>query len=273
VDATGRDTLLANQFGSKRRNRSHNSAAVFSHFQGVERRCGIDEGNITIAWFDYGWFWAIPFKDGTTSVGAVCWPSYLKTRKTELDQFLWDSIALCPSLAERMKNARMLMPAQAAGNYSYENAAMSGPNFLMVGDSFAFIDPVFSSGVHLALNSAFLGAEVVDAGLSGSMQYPRLVQNFERQVRRGIGTFSWFIYRFTQPAFRSIFMTERNIFGMQEAVLSMLAGDVFHRSFSKNAPLFLFKLSYYLNALADLKNNVKAYQRRHPRHVALLTQD
>ena len=72
VDASGRDTLLASQLGTKERNPRNNSAAIFGHFTGARRLEGQAEGNITIVWFDHGWFWFIPLADGTTSVGAVC---------------------------------------------------------------------------------------------------------------------------------------------------------------------------------------------------------
>ena len=81
---------------------------------------------------------------------------------------------------------------------------MSGDGYLMVGDAFAFIDPVFSSGVHLALNSGTRGGKVVDAYLRKSPEYAAQLQEFERMVRRGIKTFSWFIHRFNQPAFRGV---------------------------------------------------------------------
>ena len=80
VDASGRDTLLANQLGCKKKNARHNSSALYAHFTGVERLPGKLEGNITIFWFAHGWFWLIPLADGTTSIGAVCWPYYLKSR-------------------------------------------------------------------------------------------------------------------------------------------------------------------------------------------------
>ena len=112
IDATGRDTFLSTQLGGKKPNREHKSAAVFSHFACVARQTGLDEGNISVARFKDGWFWMIPFKDGTMSVGAVCWPYYLKARKTGLDAFLWDTIGLCPPIAERMREARLLTPAQ-----------------------------------------------------------------------------------------------------------------------------------------------------------------
>lgn len=261
VDASGRDTFLSGQLGGKYRNPHHNSAAIFGHFEGVTRLPGRDEGNISIVWFDHGWWWIIPFKDGTTSVGAVCWPSYISTRKVPLEQFLWDTIALCQPVAERMANAKLLGQAYAAANYSYRRTAMRGDGYLMVGDAFAFIDPVFSSGVHLALNSATLGAEVVDAYLRKSPDYAHHAKEFERLVRLGVKTYSWFIYRFTQPAFRALFMSEGSIFKMEEAVLSILAGDAFGKSPTR-VPLLLFKIAYYLVYLFHFRENQAAYRRR-----------
>ncbi len=261
VDASGRDTFLSSQFGGKYRNPSHNSAAVFGHFEGVKRLPGRDEGNISIVWFDHGWWWIIPFKDGTTSVGAVCWPSYISTRKVPLEQFLRDTIALCPPVAERMANAKLLGQAYAAANYSYRRQNMSGDGYLMVGDAFAFIDPVFSSGVHLALNSATLGADVVDAYLKKSSEYGHCLNTFEKTVRFGVKTYSWFIYHFTQPAFRNLFMSEGSILKMEEAVLSILAGDAFGKSPTR-IPLFLFKIAYYLVYLFNFRENRAAHERR-----------
>jgi flavin-dependent dehydrogenase len=74
VDASGRDTFLATHLGCKQKNRRHNSAALFGHFRNAQRLPGRAEGNISILWFEHGWFWFIPLADGTTSVGTVCWP-------------------------------------------------------------------------------------------------------------------------------------------------------------------------------------------------------
>src|SRR6185436_5735859 len=123
VDASGRDTFLANRFGIKRRNRYHNSAALYGHFTGAHRLPGKQAGNISMFWFDHGWFWFIPLLDGTTSVGAVCWPYYLKSRKTDPTTFFLDTVALCPPLAGRLENAKLVAPATATGNYSYQSSA------------------------------------------------------------------------------------------------------------------------------------------------------
>src|SRR5271169_4059133 len=115
VDASGRDTLLASRFDIKHRNPKHASAAIFGHFTGARRATGKAEGNIALFWFDHGWFWFIPLADGTTSVGAVCRPHYFKSRTTDLREFFMATIALCPPLAERLKDATLASPVTGTG--------------------------------------------------------------------------------------------------------------------------------------------------------------
>jgi flavin-dependent dehydrogenase len=227
IDATGRDTLLSKKLGLKKKNPNHGTAAIFGHFKNVVRRPGADQGNISIYWFDHGWMWFIPLHDDVMSIGAVCWPEYLKTRKGTTEEFLLDTIKLAPKAYERMKDATLLNEVRATGNYSYTSERMSGPGWLMVGDAFAFIDPVFSSGVYLAMNSGRFGAEIVDRILRDPSSEARAHEEFEKRIRKGVGTFSFFIYRFTTPGMRWIFQNPRNIYRLEEAVISMLAGDVF----------------------------------------------
>jgi flavin-dependent dehydrogenase len=271
VDASGRDTFLSGQLGGKHRSKKHGSAAVFGHFSGVTRLTGLDEGNITAGWLNDGWCWLIPFKDGTMSVGIVCHPDYLKSRRTSLDQFLLDTLRQSPPIAKRMEHARPLTPAYAAANFSYRRASMSGEGYLVIGDAFAFIDPVFSSGVHLALNSGTLGAGVVDAFLRGASDYPMRLKEFERTVRRGIDTFSWFIHRFNQPAFESLFVSTNRPHKMERAVLSLLAGDVFMQSKAR-LPLFLFKVVYYAVFVLNWKENWAVARRRKRGTRAIVTE-
>jgi hypothetical protein len=102
---------------------------------------------------------------------------------------------------------------------------------------------------------------VVDAYLHGHAQAGQKARQFEGAVRQGLKTYSWFIYRFTQPAFRNLFMAPKNTFRIQEAVLSVLAGDVFGKTQTKR-PIFLFKFFYFLFAMLDLKANLVQYRRR-----------
>jgi Dehydrogenases (flavoproteins) len=265
VDASGRDTFLSDRFGIKRKNKQHASAAIFGHFRNARRNSGANEGNITIVWFEHGWLWFIPLRDGTTSVGAVCWPAYMKSRTTDPTTFFMQTIALAPEIANRLTNAELTAPVTATGNYSYLSERMTGDGYLMVGDAWAFVDPVFSSGVLLAMNSSTLGAEVVDAVLKDPAQAPQLYREFDRTVRQGVKTFSWLIYRMTSPVIRKLFMAPRNVFGVQSAVVSLLAGDVF-RSGPVRPRLYLFRVIYYLNFLATLPTALRAW-RKHRRDI------
>jgi flavin-dependent dehydrogenase len=248
VDASGRDTLMAGKLAIKQRNRRHASAAVFGHFTGARRLPGKAEGNITIFWFDHGWFWFIPLADGTTSIGAVCPPEFMKARKTDVTSFLASLIAQCPALAERLADAQMTGPATATGNYSYRAGQMSGKKFLLLGDAYAFIDPVFSTGVFIAMKSAFLGADVVTACLHRpGPEADRARHQFEAEVRDALDRFSWYIYRINTPAMRDLFMAPRNLFRMQEAMMSLLSGDVFHNSPIRSR-LLLFKGLFYIKS-------------------------
>ncbi len=261
VDASGRETLLAAQLGMKQRNRRHNSAAMFGHFSGARRLPGKAEGNITIFWFDHGWFWFIPLVDGTTSVGAVCRPAYFKSRKGDLDAFFADTIRMCPAIAERLSEATQLAPVTGTGNYSYRAERMSGENYILLGDAFAFIDPIFSAGVYFAMNSAFVGADAVEACLDGRPNAARALQKFDASTRRGIDTFSWYIYRATRPALRNMFMSPHNILGIESAMLSLLAGDVFRRS-TVRARLVVFKAIYYISSVLTPRRTFDAWLRQ-----------
>ena len=249
VDASGRDTFMSSSNGWKTRNPRHGSAAVFGHFRGVKRRPGEDQGNISLYWFDHGWVWMIPLQNDIVSVGAVCRPTYLKTRTGSLDDFLARTLNGIDEIRERMVNARAEVPAQATGNYSYLSTRMDGPGFLMVGDAFAFIDPVFSSGVYLAMSSAVRGVKVAEAWLSGNrLKYALARWRYHRETRRGLRVFSWFIYRFTSPTMTMLMSDPRNVLQVVQAVVSMLAGDVYHNRKVRQR-LLVFKTIYNVSWL------------------------
>ena len=262
LDASGRDTFLGNRFKAKQRNKKHNSTAIYGHFSGAERNPGKAEGNITIYWFEHGWFWFIPLADGATSVGAVSWPYYLKTRnKKPLEQFLQETIALCAPLRERLQHAQLISPVEATGNFSYVCDRTHGSNYLLLGDAYTFVDPVFSSGVMLAMHSAFVGADTVDTCLRQPQQAAAALKKFDRLMRIGPKEFSWFIYRVTNPALRDMFMAPRNIFRVKEALLSVLAGDVFGKT-PIQRPLRIFKGLYYGASLVNFRRTLLAWRAR-----------
>lgn len=252
IDASGRDTLLGNKFRIKRKNDKHQSAAIFAHFNDVERRPGEDAGNISIYNFEFGWCWFIPLRDGVMSVGCVCWPEYLKQRKGENDAFLMNTLKRMPDAWRRMQGASMTGPVRVTGNYSYQCSRMSGPGWIMAGDAWAFVDPVFSSGVYLAMHSGLRCAEVVDCALREPASEARMQRAFDTRIRRGVRAFSWFIYRFNSPVMRGLFAAPRNVFRLEDGVISMLAGDVFDNA-RVRLRLRMFQVLYAIASVFSLR--------------------
>ena len=254
IDASGRDTFLGNQLKLKQRHARHRSAAVFAHFSGVERREAPWTGNISIYRFrtgsGQGWIWLIPLTHDITSIGAVLLPEHLKERGGALEPFLMNILHSVPALKMRMANARLHGNLEATGNYSYECRELAGPRWIMAGDSLAFVDPVFSSGVYLAMHGGMRAAELVDSVLEGAPER-KLQRAYARELRAGIREFSWFIVRFTTPAFAWLFANPSNTMKIEEAIVSMLSGHVFDARRTLRR-LRLFKSLYYIRSLLKL---------------------
>jgi flavin-dependent dehydrogenase len=243
VDATGRSTLLGTALRLKRRHHRHNSAALFAHFAGVRLREGQDCGNISIYRFPAGWVWMIPLPGDCMSIGAVCYPEYLKERRGSNAEFLLETLSRIPGARDRIKGARIIGHLHATGNYSYSCSRIGGHRWIMVGDALAFLDPIFSSGVYLAMTSAERAAEVVAGALREPRREAALQRGYARFIRGGLDQLSWFIYRFNSPAMARLFAHPRDVLRVEQAMVSMLAGDVFssHRVWWR---LQLFKVLY-----------------------------
>jgi len=244
IDASGRDTFLAAHMQVKQRNPHNNTAAMFAHYRNVAPFAEQEDGNITIHLFEHGWFWMIPLPDDVMSVGCVSNQAFFKRRTGAIDDFLADTIAATPSMAKRMAQAERLTPTTMTGNYSYASKTMAGDGWLMAGDAFAFIDPVFSSGVLLAMASAEMGADAVDTWLDDRAAAAPKMRAFEHKVRRAIGSLSWLIYKINDPTLRDMFMEPRNRFRMREGLVSLLAGDV-HSNTNRQMPVIAFKACFY----------------------------
>ncbi|MFI4888795.1 MAG: NAD(P)/FAD-dependent oxidoreductase, partial [Burkholderiales bacterium] len=211
VDASGRDAFLAGKKKLKRKNPEHQSAAIFGHFRNAEYRVGEDAGNISIYNFDHGWMWMIPLPDGVMSVGAVCRPEYLKQRRGRTTEFLFETLKTNPALWARLEHAQLIGDeVRVTGNYSYDATTIGGPGWMLVGDAFAFLDPVFSSGVYLAMSGAEQVAVVVDEALKQPALEAALQKRLEKRLRKGMARFSFFIYRFNSPVMRQMFRSPRN---------------------------------------------------------------
>ena len=168
VDASGQNAVI----GASRQIRTFNeffkNLAVFGYFTGAERLAGELANHVFSCAFSDGWFWYIPLHDGTMSVGAVVDVKHWREiAQADPEATLRELISRCPPIASRLQAATLLPPVRVVRDYSYEAKQFAGPGWILAGDAAAFIDPVFSTGVHLACLGAFLGARMISRVLRG----------------------------------------------------------------------------------------------------------
>jgi flavin-dependent dehydrogenase len=254
VDASGRDTFLGKQLKLVRRSDKHQSAAMFAHYKGIDYNPDDPGGNIiSVNRFAHGWAWFIPLPGGITSVGCVCKPGYLKTRQgANNDDFMARTLAIVPGAERRMANAERVSPVRFTGNYSYSCRRMAGHRWILIGDAWAFLDPVFSSGVFLTMYCARQACDVVDGSLREPAREAALQKRYAKHLRQGYARFAWFIYRFNSPVMKALFADPRNVMQVEQGVISMLAGDVFDNKLVLSK-LRIFKTIYAIASLVNVR--------------------
>ena len=245
LDASGRDTFLANKLRNKNADKNNNTAAVFAHFRGVEARTGETEGYISVHLTDDGWFWMIPLPEGVMSVGFVGMQAAFKNRRDSMKEFFMQRLQSSPTVRSRMAAAELVSEVTATGNYSYRASSAFGENYFMIGDAFAFVDPVFSSGVLLAMNAGELGADVAAAWIRSPVLGRKAARRAERRIRNGMDRLCWMIYRINTPVLRSMLLNPVNRFGMRDGIISMLAGNL-HLTWRALVPQLAFKAFFYV---------------------------
>lgn len=229
VDASGRDAFLATRHGRRRPIEGLGKVALFAHFQGGKRWPGKEAGNIRIFSFEPGWFWYIPFHNGTSSVGCVLHARTVRGREGNLEQLYESLITRCRGLVDALDGAPRITPVHSAANFSYQTEPAVGDRFVCVGDAIAFLDPIFSSGVYLATQSAELSsAEILKAFRENRFEARRF-RAYQKAIRRGMQPFQRFIRNFYDPSFTEVFLNPREFAGMVDGVTGVLAGGAFLR--------------------------------------------
>ncbi|MGH7042301.1 MAG: NAD(P)/FAD-dependent oxidoreductase [Acetobacteraceae bacterium] len=251
LDASGRNCLLAGKFGLREPDKRMNTAAVYGHFRNVEAYTDERAGFVSVHLVKGGWFWMIPLPDGIMSVGFVGGPAAFKARTGGMDDLLAARVAASPSVAARMRAAEPVGEIVGTGNYSYRARAGWGEGWMLLGDAFGFLDPVFSSGVLLAMASAELGADVADAWLDDPARGRVLARRAERRLHRAMNELSWLIRRINEPTLQGMFLAPRNLFHMRDGLVSVLAGHFLYERPGFGLPLAAFKATYYLLAGAE----------------------
>src|SRR5262245_56491413 len=214
IDASGQRALLGRRLGLRRFNEFFKNLAIFGYWRGAERLPGELRNHILSAAFADGWFWYIPLHDDTMSVGAV------------VDVRRWDTIAeadpeatyhalveRCAPIAGRLRAATRVSPIRIIRDYSYDSSTFTGPGWLLAGDAACFIDPVFSTGVHLASLSGFLASRAVRAILRDGVPATDALARYETSYRGAFERYLRFLYFFydhnTDPD--SYFWTARRL--------------------------------------------------------------
>ena len=230
VDATGRDTLLASRMRKKAQVAKLDKTAIFSHYRGAFRESGLDEGNIQIVIFEHGWFWFIPFRGDVSSVGAVCNTEWIRTRKRgeTLDEFYDRTVAASSWASEFLRGAERLRPVGALADFSYRIDQLTGDGWMFVGDAGGFLDPLFSTGAHLAIKGADLAAGAIDDALRKRDCSRAAFAEYEAAVRYAVDLFLGIVQGFYSGHFRETLFEQNQRATMRKLITSVLSGDVFH---------------------------------------------
>ena len=229
VDASGRDGFLASRIGRRSRVPNLGKVAAFAHVRGGRRFSGREVGNVRIYLFDGGWFWWIPMGGDLTSIGVVLHARVARAHAGAPEALFEAMVQRCRAVADHLGAAERVTPIHRTANFAYTNTPVVGDRFLVVGDAIAFVDPIFSSGVFIAMRTAELAADTILAAFADGRFSARRFAAYERRVGRGMSPFFTFINRYYEPAFLDLFLRPRNVFGMVRAVLNVLSGGSFIR--------------------------------------------
>lgn len=226
IDASGRSGLLSRQFGLRIDEPGLANIAVFSHYSAVPRSAGRRAGDIRIvARDDLGWFWLIPISETLMSVGVVLpRAAFQAFQPCESEALLDRAIADTPAVAALLAGAQREWPVRVEKDFSFGSRAYAGDRWVLVGDAGSFLDPIFSTGVAIALESGLEGAQAVSHGLStgdlSALQFAR----FARRQGQRYRSFRRFARGFYTPAFRDLFFSDDPPRRMFRAIVAVFAG-------------------------------------------------
>lgn len=240
VDASGRDTFLANQFKTKQPLEGLKKVAIFTHYRGGYRAQGNDAGNTVLVRVDEdSWFWMIPLKDDIMSVGLVTEAAALRAHSGTPASLFRSRIEQSPVMSARLQGAELMAEVRVTSDFSYQSRQWVGDHWILVGDAAAFLDPIFSTGVYLAMDGGWRAAELIERALQDNdFSAPRF-RGYERERQRYIRLYFGLIYAYYKPALMDLFTRPKNVLNVQRAVNSVLAGNV-DKGFRLWSRIYLF---------------------------------
>jgi len=226
IDASGRNSIVGNLFKLKKNYDHLQKLSIFAHYDGVVREEGRD-GTLTrmVRAIDR-WFWDIPLSETRTSVGVVLDAAVYKATKLSPEDFLEQAIAEQPLLLERMDAAERVSPVSVAADFSYRNLRFTGDRWMLAGDAAGFIDPVFSSGVFLAVLAGEQCADVLHELLDHPGRKRRLFARYEKSINRAMDVYLRFVDAWYSKEFIEVFLHPQDLFQIPPAVNAVLGGNV-----------------------------------------------
>ena len=202
IDASGRDALMVTRNGWKQRDPQLNKIAIWTYYKGALRDPGLDAGATTVAYLpEKGWFWYIPLPEDLVSVGVVAEKDYLYRDIRDLAGIFQREVRNNVWVEQHLAAGRQTGQYWVTGEYSYRSRYCAADGLILVGDAFAFLDPVFSSGVFLALRSGELAAEAVDAALSAGDVSASRFEQYGQKICRGVEAMRKLVYAFYDHEF------------------------------------------------------------------------
>jgi flavin-dependent dehydrogenase len=226
IDASGRHSVLGNHFKLKETYPHLQKISIFAHYEGVKADHGRD-GTLTrqLRATDR-WFWYIPLPQGRSSLGVVLDTARFKEARKSPEDFLAESLAQQPFLARRMRHARRVTPAYASADFSYRQSRLTGDRWMLAGDAAGFIDPVFSSGVFLALLAGEECADTLHLVLEDPRKARRLFARYEKLLRRVMKGYLRFVNAWYSREFIEVFLHPQDVLQIPPAVNAVLAGYI-----------------------------------------------
>ena len=228
VDASGQGAMLSRKLGLRRFDPKLKRAALFAHYKDLVWPAGSHPGDILLP-IDQGvWYWIIPFSDGTCSVGGVFDPSEVRFPDGASPEARYDALlGRSPRVMRLLEGARRISGVHGVSDYSARSAKLGGDGWVLVGDAATFLDPVFSTGVFLAMATGERAARAIDQALSrkGRVDAGDLAR-YQRHANRMYARFRKFVYNFYDPVFFEAFTTPRPPEGIRAAIVTTLAGGV-----------------------------------------------
>ena len=205
VDASGKSAFLARKLGLVERDPGLNKMAIFAYYENGIRDEGIDAGVTRLVYVreHRGWFWYIPLPDNTVSVGVVAAPDFLyEGRERNPEAILNAEIELSPFIKKRLAPARRISRVYAISDFSYRARQCAGDGWVLVGDAFGFLDPVYASGLFLALTSAEMVADTIAEALTAGDTSRVRLEQFGPRLVHGMEAMRKLIYAFYTPNFK-----------------------------------------------------------------------